>query len=457
MLRVASGIARRASDFVRQPASPGRARVKAVLLTAVSSGAAKVVTTATALVSAPLTLNYLGSERFGLWMTVSSLVVFLSFADLGIGNGLLNAVATGHGRNDSREVRRAISSAAALLSAIAALIITLFALSYPFVPWARLVNAHGELGSAEAGPTLAIFIVCTALSIPAGIVLRIQLGVQRGFESSAWQAGGSVLGLALVLVAIAAKAGLPWLVAAMAGGPLLATLVNGVVFLGVRRPDLRPAREDVSWPLARALTGSGLLFVVMQLSSALAFGSDNLIIARTLGPSAVAGYALACRLFAIVQQANHMIVGPLWPAYREAIARGDNSWALLYFKRSMFLSIAMTATLGLGLALCGPQIIRWWVGNELEIPSLLFLALAVWVLVESVGVTASMFLYATGSVASLAAVSAVFSVVCVIARVWYVRKIGVLGMPVATILCYCALALLPATFIVRTRLARLLR
>jgi O-antigen/teichoic acid export membrane protein len=266
-----------------------------------------------------------------------------------------------------------------------------------------------------------------------------------------------VLGLALVLVAIAAKAGLPWLVAAMAGGPLLATLVNGIVFLGIRRPELRPARQYVSWPLARALTGSGLLFVVLQLSSAVAFGSDNLIIARVLGPSAVAGYALAFRLFAIVTQANQMIVGPLWPAYREAIARGDNRWALLYFRRSMFLSIAMTSSLGIGLVLCGPQLVRWWVGNELDIPGLLFLALALWVVVEGVGVTTSMFLYATGSVASQAAVAVVFSVACVVARVLYVRKIGVLGIPVATILCYCALAMPPMTLIVRRRLARILR
>src|SRR5262249_50756036 len=62
---VTSFLAKRVAGLVRQPASAGSRRVKAILLTALSSGAAKVVSTATALVSAPLTVHYLGPERFG--------------------------------------------------------------------------------------------------------------------------------------------------------------------------------------------------------------------------------------------------------------------------------------------------------------------------------------------------------------------------------------------------------
>jgi len=53
-------------------------------------------------VTVPLTLNYLGSEHYGLWMTISSVSVMLGFADLGIGNGVLNAVADAYGRDDYR-------------------------------------------------------------------------------------------------------------------------------------------------------------------------------------------------------------------------------------------------------------------------------------------------------------------------------------------------------------------
>jgi O-antigen/teichoic acid export membrane protein len=390
-------------------------------------------------------------------MTLSSLVAFLSFADLGIGNGLVNAVAAGHGRDDPTEIRRVISSAALALSAISVLIITLFAVLYPFVPWARLVNARSALAANEAGPALAIFVVSAALSIPANIVQKIQLGVQRGYVNSAWQAGGSVLGLLLVLIAIFAKAGLPWLVAAITGGPLLATIANGVTFFGVRRPMLRPKPREVAWPVARALAGSGLLFLVLQLSSAVAFGSDNIIIARMLGPASVAGYAIATRLFAVVQQANFMLVGPLWPAYREAIVRGDKEWVRRYLKRSVLLSIFITASLGVALVFSGRHVIHWWVGNKVSVDAILLPSLAAWLVVEGLGVTISMFLYATGSIASQAALAAGFAIICLGARIWSVRRFGVVGIPIATTICYCTLMLLPVIFMARSRLTAILR
>src|SRR5436190_24204717 len=54
----------------------------------------------TSIVTVPLTLHYLGLERYGMWMTISSTIAMFTFADLGIGNGLLNAIADAHGRRD---------------------------------------------------------------------------------------------------------------------------------------------------------------------------------------------------------------------------------------------------------------------------------------------------------------------------------------------------------------------
>src|SRR5438552_374368 len=68
-------------------------RYRRIALTSATSILSKGVSLLTMLISVPLTVNYLGAERFGLWMTVSSLVTFLAFADFGIGNGLLTGIA----------------------------------------------------------------------------------------------------------------------------------------------------------------------------------------------------------------------------------------------------------------------------------------------------------------------------------------------------------------------------
>jgi hypothetical protein len=47
------------------------------------------------------------------------------------------------------------------------------------------------------------------INLPLGIVQRIQLGYQEGFQNNLWSIAGSLLGLTGVLLAIELKSGLP--------------------------------------------------------------------------------------------------------------------------------------------------------------------------------------------------------------------------------------------------------
>ena len=215
-------------------------RHRKIFMTAGAAALSKVVSVGTALISIPLTLHYLGSERFGLWMTITSVIVMLGFADLGIGIGLLNAVSEASGKDDIEAIRRYISSAFAILSGIALVILVIFFFAYPFISWASFFNVKSPLAIQESGLAVAAFMLCFALNIPAGIVQRAQSGLQMGFVANLWQIVGSILGLSAVLLVIRFELGLPWLVGAMAGAPLVAALSNGVWFFGRVRLDIRP-------------------------------------------------------------------------------------------------------------------------------------------------------------------------------------------------------------------------
>src|SRR5690349_19875957 len=45
------------------------------------------------LVLTPFALRHLGAERFGMWMTITSIAALLAVANLGIDNGMVNIVA----------------------------------------------------------------------------------------------------------------------------------------------------------------------------------------------------------------------------------------------------------------------------------------------------------------------------------------------------------------------------
>ena len=77
----------------------GRERYRRAALTAIASGGARLISLATVVVSVPLTLGHLGPERYGALVTITALAGMLIFADFGLGNGLMNLVASASGRN----------------------------------------------------------------------------------------------------------------------------------------------------------------------------------------------------------------------------------------------------------------------------------------------------------------------------------------------------------------------
>src|SRR5260370_17852227 len=99
-------------------------------------------------------------------MTISSVVALLGFADFGIGNGVLNAVAEAHGKEDAAEIRRAVESGFTLLAAIAVLGMAVFVFTYHWVDWARLFNFTSEVARRESGPALAPSLFCFSLIFP---------------------------------------------------------------------------------------------------------------------------------------------------------------------------------------------------------------------------------------------------------------------------------------------------
>ena len=163
----------------------GRAkgRQQRVILAMTASSGARVISMATGFIAVPLTLNYLGSERYGLWMVISSLAMAMNFADLGLGNSLVNTLAEAHGRRDRAAARVQVSTAFFLFTGIALSLLIAFWSVYPFVDWARAFNVQTPEAAREIGPALWCFVVCVLAGLVVGIVSRIELAYQKAAEA----------------------------------------------------------------------------------------------------------------------------------------------------------------------------------------------------------------------------------------------------------------------------------
>lgn len=425
------------------PLARAAARHRRAVITGITSGISRAVRIGVALITVPLTLHYLGNERFGLWMTISSVLAMAGFADFGVGNGVLNTVSSAFGKDDWDGIRQAISSGIAVLTLIGALLLVLFFSIYRFVDWGNLFRATTVTARVEAGPAMLVFMICFALNIPLDVVQRTQLGLQQGFLTNLWEIFSSALVLVGILAVVHFHLSLAALVVAFAGAPVLGTWLNAGYFFGVSRRDLLPKWHLVSRKVIEKIVSLGGLFFVLQLAAAVSFSADNFIIARILGVADVTVFSIPQRMFSMIAVVVTMLMMPLWPAYGEAISRGDILWVRQTLVRTLLGVFAFTTIISAALLLFANKLIYWWVGPSIHPSFLLMLGLAIWAVLSNCGNALAMFLNGAGIIKFQVMVACIFGVVCLLAKVVLTRHYGIAGVPWATVITYILFAVLP--------------
>lgn len=435
--------------------SRSKQRYKAASKTALSSILVRVITVLTTLISVPLAIDYLGAERYGLFITITSLIGLLGFTDLGLGNAVLTPLSRANAVGDREAAREYICSSLTLLAIVALIVGGAFAGFYGVVSWGDLFNVSSREAGMEAGPALALFMAFFLLNIPLGLVERIQLSLQEGFIYNVLLALTSTLALGGLLIAIEARAGLPWLILALSSAPAVASTLNWIVLFGFRRPWLRPTISSFRWHTARAILKSGLMFFALQAAVAIAYSSDTLIVTRVLGAQSVPEYAIPFKMFNLVSLVSAMAVAPLWPAYAESIAVGDIAWARSALKKSLGLAMSLTAPGAVVLILFGPSLLKLWVGSSIDVSTSLLVGLGAWTVMAGAGTTAAMFLNAAGILKTQVILALLMTFVNVPLSILLVDQIGVAGAIWGTVISYGAIVVLPLVLIVPKVVSRL--
>jgi O-antigen/teichoic acid export membrane protein len=218
------------------------------------------------LLSVSFTLPYLGQERFGIWMTISSLAVMLSVLDFGVANGLVNLVASAGATEDHDRLRTIVTRGLTVLAVIGLVAATVLIAALSMLDLPRLLKIESEPVAKEAALSTLVFIALFCVNIPLGRIRKVFHGLQRAWEPHVASSIGYFCSLPLLYLCAHYRAPIPYLVGATYGVQTLATMI---LFARLYKEDLICTRpnlfSEAGWRNCKVLVSKGGLFLILQI------------------------------------------------------------------------------------------------------------------------------------------------------------------------------------------------
>lgn len=310
----------------------------------------------------PVVLHVDGETTYGVWVALSTLVAIGTLADGGVRVEVARRVAIANGSGDSAAIASAFRAGLTAVVWVAVPVCAVLLVFAGGVVELVLPQRIDHLTASDLDAALRVLLVGLAVQLVGGVFASCLRGLQRqDLEFLAQLA-------ALVVSAIVTGAGISdgWGLWALVWGQTAAVITGGVIQvlavrslrIGIRvRLDV-PGRRHMQY-----LTLSGLA-LVSQVSEVFDSQWDRLVVARVVGPEAVASFHVGVSLPSYAKVLAIIPLAPLLVAVAESSLRGPartrDSRAVQ--DRLMRVTAVLASAVFATTFVFGPAFIGLWLG-----------------------------------------------------------------------------------------------
>lgn len=331
----------------------------------------------------PATLDYLNTFEYSIWLTLSSIMVWISYFDIGMGNGLRNKLTEALTKEDLPLARSYIGSTFLLMSAVIIGIYLLYTALHTWIDWPTLLNLPQERLSTDLNALVLVMLIPFSINFVMRCLGSIYQAKQMPFVNDLLIGLGSLLSLLSIYILqwFKPEGRLEDVALCFSFAPMLVYLV-ALPITFARFKELRPSWQDISLKHSKEVLSLGGQFFVMQMASLLLFATANFFLSRYSHSEEVVHYNIAYRYFSVLPMAFVIIITPYWSAATEAFTKHEFEWIRQSVRRMLLLWLVFGIGGTLMLLLSGLAY-RLWVGLSislsLSIALLIYMMVSCWV------------------------------------------------------------------------------
>lgn len=384
----------------------------------------------------PLSIEYMGKERFGVFQTILTFLSWAAIANLGIGNGLRNKVSEYIGLKKTDEIKSVIGSSfiiAMLISSILLIIgIPFFYLCFN-PSW---LISNSSLTNGELRLTFSVAFVFFCFNLFFNLFSSLAYGIHKSYLVTISQS--FQYGLYCFFLFLCIKLNInSYLV--------YVSILYGISMIFCQIiPFIWIVKDRVLWPpnfnfdrkYYKELLNISLSFFLLQLSSIVLFTSDNFIISKLLGPDEVAEYSIANKVFFFIINLFSILLIQVWNSTTDAITKKDYNW-IKRMNMNLHKLLIYVLFLSLAVAVCLNWIVKLWIGESYNYSLSFVLIFALYVLIHCSNAIYVNFLNGIGRLKRQTFSYILGAIINVILAYFFIVKLntGMIGVLYSKIIC----------------------
>ncbi|MCP9612860.1 lipopolysaccharide biosynthesis protein [Coprobacter tertius] len=348
---------------IRWYLNKGNNRSKQLKKSLVSCLIIKIISVAISLLMIPMCINYINAEQYGIWLTLSTIVLWLGFFDIGLANGLRNKFAEAKAKGDTRLAKEYVSTTFFILSLIFGATWVIFMVLNRYIDWN--VFFHISIKGTELNSLFSIIITYFCLQNIFKILSTVLLADQKPGWSSFFDMLGQLFALIIIWVMMQLIPGsLLKLGITLCFVPLVVWVIANFFFFKGSYKAYSPSIKSINKARIKDILNLGVKFFIIQIACVIQFQTANFIIAHFFSAVEVTNYNIVYKYFNVLAMTFTIFLSPFWSAITDAWTLKDMSWIKNTTQKYVIIATAFNIC-GLIMLIVAPVVIRFWVGKEI--------------------------------------------------------------------------------------------
>lgn len=330
----------------------------------------------------PMTLGYVNSDTYGLWIALSSMIAWISFFDIGINNGLKNNLAKALAIGDHDKAKTYISTTYGILTLIFIPLMFMLLCAIPYVDWYSLLNiSHADRLSASICVIVAYFCINFILSTIDIVLIADQRPADASFRGLIQQ----IVSLVIIFILTRTTQGsLLNLCLALCIPPVVIIALFSFTLFKGRYKQMAPSLKSIDFRQAPVLMKLGIQFFIIQIAGIIQYQMINFLIMRYYGAENVVSYNISYKYFNVLAMLWGIIIAPAWVAVTDAITKGEYGW-VARMKHKYLQLFCVFACLGILMLLLSDVAYNLWIGDKVTVGIEISVVVLLYILVAMFG------------------------------------------------------------------------